>query len=199
MEADLIKQNPALKEPCMVLLQLASEISDELELIERAEETWSATYPQAPATILEILVRHGALASQTLVNGEPYEGTLEDMQLDETVPDDAEVQIHVELTDEGRALYDAHEPHHTIAQLLAERPQYERIFTALLTGCGSETGLLRSDVESIITHHPDFAHINEGGTRIYPQYFIDALETAGGIAWDTTWHTTEAGMALLQK
>ena len=35
------------------------------------------------------------------------------------------------------------------------------------------------------------------GKKVYPQYFLDALECAGGIAWDGAWRTTDAGRAAL--
>ena len=129
------------------------------------------------------------------MDGEPYEGTLEDLQLDENVPDDTTAESRLAITDAGRALLDAYAPEHTLQALLAEKPRYRETFLAALRACASEPGASRADLERAIDAQPALSA--DGAQRVYPQYFIDALETAGGIAWTGAWRATDAGKAVV--
>ena len=49
-----------------------------------------------------------------------------------------------------------------------------------------------------INELPPLQPNEKGHKTVYPQYFFDALETAGGIEWrDGAWRITEAGRQLL--
>ena len=89
MEHELIKHNPLLKKPALLMLALAETTAERTALEEAAAAAWAPNFSQSPAATIDILVRAGALEEQLLINGEPYEGTLEDVQFDEAVPDDA--------------------------------------------------------------------------------------------------------------
>lgn len=192
MGADLIAHNPLLKKPVLEVLALADEVADRTALEAVAREGWQPSYPQSPAAVIDMLVRAGALAEQSFVNGEPYAGTLADMQLDESVPDDAVVEVRIGATETGRALAAAYDPARTLRELFADRPAYENIFRAVLAACATDAGADRATVEAVIEAQPTPA-----AKKVYPQYFIDALESAGGIVWNGAWRLTETGRALI--
>lgn len=200
MTSDLIEHNPMLKKPLRAVLALATQHAGENRqaLETRAAETWDDTYVQSPAVSVDILVRNGALTEELFVNGEPYEGTLTNIQADETIPEDATVESHIAITDTGRTLLDQYAPDKTLDALLNAKPAYRDVFVAVLTSCNTTGGATRTELEHTINAFPQLQpDPATQRTRVYPQYFIDALEAAGGIAWDGSWRTTPAGKAHL--
>lgn len=196
--ADIVSVNPGLKKPIMAILALmeGEGCLDRAGLEAQAREMWEPSYRTTPSTAIDILVRNGALAEQVLVDSEPYEGTLEDVQMDEKVADEAVACERVLLTDKGRALLERYAPSSTLSALFESRPQYSDVFQAMLWACDNEGGCSRDDLEAQINALPQLGRDPETGrTTVYPQYFIDALETAGGIEWDGAWHVTPAGRA----
>lgn len=192
MGEDIIKHNPMLKEPILTVLALAEEVGDRATLETTALQAWKPFFSQAPAAVIDTLVRRGFLSQQAFVNGEPYEGTLEDMQLDESVPDDAVAEVRLAVTEAGRSLASSYDPASTLAALFGERPRYADVFSAILSACAAEAGATREAVEAIVEAAAPTA---ADGKKVYPQYFLDALECAGGIAWDGAWRITDAGRA----
>ena len=202
VEHDLINDNPQLKKPVLAVL---AQLGDAEEPCRRADverelaQSWDASYVRTPTATIDILVRRGALAEQVYVDGEPYKGTLQDVQTDESVADDAEAYETLAITEKGRALAEAHRPDATLRALLDEHPEYADVFSAVLWAASAQDGCSRADLEREINAFPQLKPDAESGrTRVYPQYFIDALETAGGIEWrQGAWRTTDAGKALL--
>lgn len=192
MGEDIIKHNPMLKEPILTVLALAEDAGDRATLEATALQVWKPSFSQTPAAVIDTLVRHGLIAQQSYVNGEPYEGTLEDMQLDESVPDDAVAEVRLVVTEVGRALAAAYDPASTLASLFGERPRYADVFSAILDAASADEGASREAIEAIVEAAAPTA---ADGKKVYPQYFLDALECAGGIAWDGAWRTTDAGRA----
>lgn len=192
MGEDIIKHNPMLKEPILTVLALAEDAGDRATLETTALQVWKPSFSQTPAAVIDTLVRHGFIAQQSYVNGEPYEGTLEDMQLDESVPDDAVAEVRLAVTEVGRALAAAYDPASTLASLFGERPRYADVFSAILDAASADEGASREAIEAIVEAAAPTA---ADGKKVYPQYFLDALECAGGIAWDGAWRTTDAGRA----
>ncbi len=198
MEHDLINTNPHLKKPVLAILGLLEEGTprrrDDLE--HEAQKSWDPAYRHNPAAVVDILVRNGALLEQAYVNGEPYEGTLEDAQGDASLPDDAEAWTCASLSPEGTALRDRYAPDATVRALFEERPYYADVFRAALWACSAEDGCTRADLEAQIGALSPTKDGEPGGAKVYPQYFIDALESAGAIAWQAgAWHATESGLA----
>lgn len=194
MGEDIIKHNPMLKEPILTMLALAEEAGDRATLEAMALQVWKPSFSQAPAAVIDTLVRHGFIAQQSYVNGEPYEGTLEDMQLDESVPDDAVAEVRLAVTEAGRSLASSYDPASTLAALFGERPRYADVFSAILNAASAADGASREAIEVIVEAAAPTA---ADGKKVYPQYFLDALECAGGITWDGAWRTTDAGRAPL--
>lgn len=202
VEHDLINDNPRLKKPVLAVLALLNDAEEprrRSDVERELAQGWGASYVRTPTATIDILVRRGALVGQVYVNGEPYKGTLQDVQTDESVAEDADAYETLTITEKGRALAETHQPDATLRALLDEHPEYADVFSAVLWAASAETGSPRADLEREINAFPQLKLDAESGrTRVYPQYFIDALETAGGICWkDGAWRTTEAGKALL--
>lgn len=200
MTTDLIEHNPMLKKPLLVVLTICAQCADEnRDTVETcALEIWDDAYQQNPAVCVDILVRNGALTEQLLVNGEPYDGTLDNLQADETIPEDAQTETRIALTDSGRSLLEAYAPDATLHALLGSKPEYRDVFAAVLDACSTDQGATRADLECAINAFPQLQpDPATQRTRVYPQYFIDALETAGGIVWDGAWRITDTGKAHL--
>ena len=198
---DLIKDNPHLKKPVMVLLGFFEQAGDSETrdgLMSAAQEKWHAAFGRTPAAVVDILVRRHCLAEQVFIDGKPYEGTLEDAQTDESLADDAQVEVCLALTEKGERLRDAYAPGTTMRELFDERPGYGEVFNAMLWACSAPDGASREDLEAQINELPPLQPNEKGHKTVYPQYFFDALESAGGIEWrDGAWRITEAGRQLL--
>lgn len=200
MPNDLIEHNPMLKKPLLAVLVVSAQQAHESRQVieERALEVWDDAYQQSPGVCVDILVRNGALTEQLLVDGEAYDGTLDDLQLDADVAEDAVAEQRITLTDTGRELIEAYAPDVTLRALIAEKPQYRDVFATILRACDAAQGATRSNLEVSISALPQLQpDPDTQRTHVYPQYFIDALESAGGIAWEGSWRTTDAGRALV--
>lgn len=199
---DVVGRNPQLKKPVMRVLGAVRDAGgalDRASLEAACAEGWPRAWRQSPSVTVGILMRNRALAEQVLVDGKPYPGTLEDIQRDESVPEDARVQESLALTDSGRDLLERYAPDATLRALASERPGYADVFQAVLWACDSDGGCTRSELEAQIEQFPQLQPDGKGQTRVYPQYFLDALESAGGIVWDGAWRTTDAGRAMLAR
>ena len=182
----------------MLALSAAHPNADRRTLEEQALAQWDDARRQSPAATVDILVRNGALVQHVFVDGAPYDGTLEDLQLDEAVAEDAAAESRIVLTDVGRELLDAYAPEATLRALIDGKPHYRAAFTAVLAACNAEEGCSRANLEAVLNALPELApDPATQQTRVYPQFFIDALESAGGIAWQGAWRTTDAGKALI--
>ena len=157
-EHDLIKDNPHLKKPVMVLLGFFEQAGDSEkreDLENAAQEKWHASFGRTPAAVVDILVRRRMLDEQVFINGEPYEGTLEAAQTDESLPDDAQVEVRLTLTEKGEDLRDAYAPAATMHALYEDRPGYSEVFSAVLWACSSEDGASRDEIEAQINELQD--------------------------------------------
>lgn len=89
--------------------------------------------------------------------------------------------MRLTLTEKGEDLRDAYAPGDTMHALYEDRPGYSEVFNAMLWACSSEDGASRDEIEAQINELPPLQPNEEGHKTVYPQYFFDALETAGGI------------------
>lgn len=198
MTIELVNHNPAMKKPVACILGFfASEpVRQRTEVETEAAQAWQDDFCQPVGTMVDVLVRNHALIEEVLVDGEPYEGTLEDLQKDESVPLEAEFEDRLTLTQAGHELAESIDPDFTMKELINERPHYKTIYTRVLNLCSAEAGASRETLEAVVEQ--DGRVNNPEGKRVYPQYFLDALESAGGIEWNGAWHTTAAGKRVLK-
>ena len=192
-KSPILVANPSYATPAYDLITFCA---DERSFDEAVQLLKDNTYPKtfvAPADgFVSLMVDNDFLALNVYVDGEPYEGTLEDVQFDEAVPDDASFENRVAVTETGRAIARAYDPENLTADLLASRPAYAPVFRALIACCSAPDGATLPAMEAVVEAQPEAA-VNAEGKKVYPQYFIDALETAGAIEWNGAWRATEAG------
>ncbi|MCD8316660.1 MAG: hypothetical protein LUB61_04595 [Eggerthellaceae bacterium] len=202
MGVEVVDHNPLLKKPILAILSLVrdGDFEGRTGLEDAAKEIWRDDYRQSATTTIDILIRNNAITQEIFVNGEPYEGTFEDIQLDESVPDDAEVDVLIDITDTGEEILRLYTPDATLKALFEDRPHYADVFSGVLAACTTEEGLSRMELEEVINGYPQLKpDPDRRQQKVYPQYFIDALESAGGIEWDGAWKTTAAGKTVLDK
>ena len=199
MTIDVVTKNPQLKKPVACVLSAFQEQGTQprARVEEQAAQVWSGAYAQDLGTVIGALVRNGALVEDLTVDGQPYAGTLQDMQLDESVPLEADVACTLSITEGGRALAASIDAAFTLRSLMLERPHYQTVYTRVLQLAAAEDGASRTALEQGV--EADGKVLGPDGKRVYPQYFMDALETAGGIEWKGgAWHVTQAGLQALE-
>lgn len=198
---DIISHNPLLKRPLLALLSIAEQNPNaERSVIEglAATKHESLFKRQTPTTIVDILIRNNALLIHLLVDGEPYQGTLGDLQTDTTVNDDATLEQRVDLTDTGKNLLTTYSEGIRIRKLFREKPHYVAVFKKVLELCEADSGCSRAELEQSLQSMPELTpHLANGAKTLYPQYFIAALEEVDGITWQGTWKTTETGRLVM--
>lgn len=200
MSVEIIEHNPSFKKPAMALLEVCKreDIATRADAEVAAAEQWDAEWRQNPASIMEVLVKAKAVDEEITVDGEPYNGTLEDIQLDMSVDEDADVVSRIEVTELGEQILSDYAPKNTLTALFGDKPEYADVFHAALVACDEADGCSLPTLESAIEQLPQLQPDPETHqTKVYPQYFIDALETAGAICWDGAWKLTETGREAL--
>ena len=83
-------------------------------------------------------------------------------------------------------------PGNRISNLLATEAAYAKVYVQLLQACTEPK--TRSEIESLLGNNPALE-----SPKVYPIYFIDAMERAGGIEWNARWQTTKAGKNFLNS
>lgn len=76
-------------------------------------------------------------------------------------------------------------------KLVDEYPCYAEAFERVLAACAKP--LSRQEIEALFKGDP----ILEEPKKVYPNFFLDKLEAAGGIVFDGGWLTTGEGAAFL--
>lgn len=195
-----VANNPSIKPTCIAALAHAVERTDREELAAHlASLPKRAAQTQNPSTVIAILVKHGGMTESIEVDGEPYDGTLEDLRADESVPDDARIQYFVQTTENGARLAEELAPASQIARLFAEHPDRAEGLRTVLEFCDAPEGRSRDEIEACLFARPDILGSNPktGGPNVYPAYFTTALEDAGAMQWNGTWKLTEEGRNFL--
>lgn len=78
-----------------------------------------------------------------------------------------------------------------LGRLLAQQAKYRDIYLAVLEACMSPKS--RIELELLLSGNPALED-----PIVYPSFFIETLEKAGGLEWDEKWRTTQAGEELLK-
>lgn len=200
MTVELIEHNPALKQPAMAVLGACGtqQAASRQQLIDVCTPAWRSNWRRSPASTIDILTRSKALNETITVEGEPYNGTLEQLQLDMSVPEDAAWESSIAPTELGLKILEDYAPSATIAALYESKPHYAEIFDAAIQACSAPQGCKRAELEAAINAFPQLKPDPQTKqTKVFAQYFIDALETAGAISWDGAWKTTPEGRTVL--
>lgn len=196
----LFERNPAYAPLYAAVLTFCAEERTEGEALAHVDASRSSTFQiQDSAAILETLERRGALTRRLEVNGEPYEGTMRDLQGDESVGEDAQVECFVRSTLEGLAFVEAHAPDRQVAELFAQQPEFLGGFKAVLVMCegeGKKTSEIQEDLRALgeLPCNPF-----NGVELVHASFFTGALEKCGALEWKGgRWVTTAVGATALQ-
>lgn len=78
-----------------------------------------------------------------------------------------------------------------LARLFAQEPKYQDIYRTVLQSCVVPKS--RTEIESMLSGNPVLEN-----PKVFPSFFLEALEKAGGLEWDEKWRTTQAGKDVLK-
>ncbi len=108
------------------------------------------------------------------------------------VKQDMPIDYTVQTTEAGREALRQFDPSKRFRQTLNEDPEvYGQVYAAVLELCLH--GARKADIEQMLQGNQA---LNDP-KQVYPSYFISKLETIGGLVWDGSWKTTEAGRQML--
>lgn len=191
----LIKREPAKRELYLAALDVAGQADEDAPAIRFNIEEHMAAIPQAATmlqsmgTLIDALVREGLL-DETLPEPEF------DPDTEEELVDMARATYA--LTDKGAAVCEQLRPASRLAQLFSDEPEYAEGFKRLLRFCDGELRTKRqidNELAAVCAAAPRSRHVSAAG--VYPSYFTDCLQAAGGLVWKDGWTTTEEGTAFL--
>jgi hypothetical protein len=201
---ETIDANPALRVPCEVILDAClQQPVEEGALLDDAEtqlKALDAMPVQSLSSVVEMLVRDGGLTETLTVDGELYEGTLEDAFNDETIADDAECLIYENITEAGRQTLEDIRPEHRAADLLSSQPHHRAGFIATLKACDVDGGLTTKQLEAVLDEQGLlFRNERTNLPTIYPSMYANFLKDVEAIRWDHAWITTDLGRQILSE
>jgi hypothetical protein len=203
MAIQLMEHNPLLKRPLSAILAACahgafiSRASVEAAVSKKFENTFTL---QTPSTLINILIRNGALSERVLVDGVVYTGSLQDLRADESIATTAHVEQWLSISSLGQDILEEYRGSVQLLRLLHRKPEYRIIYLKLLDACASEEGRSREYLEQLLNAETLlWADPRHGIKSLYPQFFIDSLEDADGIIWQGAWFTTEAGKEVLAQ
>ncbi len=151
---------------------------------------------QDAGSILATLIRRGGIARVNMVNGEEYAGSLEDLQNDETIPDDASIAYFVEATEAGRISVATYRDLASPKTLFAAKPEYIPGFKVVLEK--SLQGATTAQLQEALVGIGMIASGYQDAQQLHASYFTGKLESHNALVWDRTcWRTTPAGEAML--
>lgn len=96
-------------------------------------------------------------------------------------------------TADGLAAVAQEDPAARFTSLMEANAVYAPIFRTVLEICESEGGATKKQIDQLVDHDPLCQE-----PRRFSGYFIDKLEEADGIVFESTWHITETGRAMLE-
>lgn len=194
----VMEGNPAYRALYAALIEWCAE-ERSLEEAQAFCETHRTSKSQilSGAAVADVLVRAGALAPSVFVDDEPYGGTLEALQADETVPEDAAVAVTVRATEAGRAAAAAVAEERSPERLVAEQPARAGAFHAVIQWCAEEGGLTTRQLQERLKAHDLLeTEAARGIDGLHASYFTGSLESVGALAWNgKVWVATEKGLA----
>lgn len=193
---DVVVKNPASKKLINAALVGAQEQIDRADLVAQMNDLPTVcTCTQTPQTVISLLLKYGALDELITVDGDEYDGSSDDLKIDETISEDAEITFRVRTTQLGQQLIDHMEAKNAISQLLATRSSYADTFLAVMHYCDIEGGRSMKQIEDFLKQDPETLRVDPqtGFPAVYPAYFTTALEDAGAIVWSDVWTLTPGG------
>lgn len=177
------------------------------ERTEHAAEEFLARQPEAaqalqtPYTLLRNLAAAGGVTviahdAQGLALDETRCEQLRAEGLDDDALADLVAERRVLTTPAGCAACELLAPEHRTLATIYKVPERRATFVRLLDFCRTPRKL--ADINQLLADDPALAPSQRtAGQKLHACYFIDRLEEAGGLVWDGSWVTTDAGKRAL--
>ena len=177
------------------------------ERTEHAAEEFLARQPEAaqalqtPYTLLRNLAAAGGVTviahdAQGLALDETRCEQLRAEGLDDDALADLVAERRVLTTPAGCAACELLAPEHRTLAAIYKVPERRATFVRLLDFCRTPRKL--ADINQLLADDPALAPSQRtAGQTLHACYFIDRLEEAGGLVWDGSWVTTDAGTRAL--
>ena len=195
--SDLASRNPGYVSLYIAAVECCSNAAGEVDeavvmnAVEQARN--SVSQIQSATSIMDTLVRHGALMRTVLVDGVPYGSDLKDVQADDSVPEDAEVKIVYTVTEAGIEFARLFRSSDMIEGLFAERGVDAKGFVCVLSACTDE-GKSTDELQVLLREEGLLNPDERGIEQVHASYFTGALERVGALTWEKGhWKTTEDG------
>ena len=177
------------------------------ERTEHAAEEFLARQPEAaqalqtPYTLLRNLAAAGGVTviapdAHGLARAETRGAQLRADGLDDDALADLVAERRVLTTPAGCAACELLAPEHRTLAAIYKVPERRATFVRLLDFCRTPRKL--ADINQLLADDPALAPSQRtAGQKLHACYFIDRLEEAGGLVWDGSWVTTDAGKRAL--
>lgn len=178
--------NPAYRFLYAALIAFCEEersLSEALEFA--AASRTSASQILSPAAMVDTLVRCAALTERVLVDGVPYEGSREEAQADDALPENAVVETFVAATEAGLMAVAAQNAERSLDALFATHPEREAAFRAVLGWCAEGEGKTTRQLQELLKE-ADLLETEaaRGIDGLHASYFTGTLESVGALAWN---------------
>lgn len=193
-----LEKNPSYVRPTFDVLAFCENEQPFEAVTALLENTaYAKTFVARPDAFVALLRDHDLLAMTIYVDGVRYEGTLDELRDDKTVADDAVVTYGFAVTDEGRDVAHTLAPKGRLAALFEADEAENLVYQRILTLADQPEGIAKADIEKTLFAE-GLIPVDErtGLPVIFPAYYIDNLERAGGLVWESSWKTTEEGRRL---
>ena len=177
------------------------------ERTEHAAEEFLARQPEAAQALQTpyTLLRNLAAAGGVTVIAHDAQGLALDATrceqlraegLDDDALADLVAERRVLTTPAGCAACELLAPEHRTLAAIYKVPERRATFVRLLDFCRTPRKL--ADINQLLADDPALAPSQRtAGQKLHACYFIDRLEEAGGLVWDGSWVTTDAGKRAL--
>ncbi|MDE8702405.1 hypothetical protein PZH32_05430 [Adlercreutzia equolifaciens] len=198
-KSPILVANPSYATPAYDLVSFCEEERDFDEAVQLLKNnTYPKTFVAAADGFVSLMVDNDFLAMNIYVDGEPYEGTFDDLVEDESIPVEAEVTYGVRATDLGRETVAPYAPTTQLAKLIESDEEAAPVHLRVLELCSAEGGCSKQELDRTLNAEGLIPHDERTGLiSIYPAYYIDNLEKAGGLVWKNTWLATDEGREVL--
>lgn len=195
---ETLRTNPSFVIPVREMLRACeSGAREEASFLQtmQAQLEASGKLPVEPlSSLVNMLVRHGALEETVRVDGEPYGGTISDVYEDTEIDEESTVLVYEETTEAGRLVLADLSPEKRTYEVFQSHPHLADGLLRTLQLCDREGGLKTRELQDLLDAE-GYLYRDErtGIPSIYPSLYGNLLADAGALRWEHAWITTELG------
>lgn len=195
----VMDKEPANESLYASALEFCKEQISEREAADYVEtQKTSVNQVQSGESIIAVLIRRGGLDRIITVDGKPYDGTLQEVQEDDSIPDDAIIESYVQTTQAGHEVARAFRELNSMQALFSKFPKFVPGFTVVLEQCCNEEGKTTNELQEALIEAGIIGPGNTQSQEIHASYFTSKLERYGALVWDRKrWCTTDKGREAL--